>query len=78
MRAGETTGRLSRELPALAFGGWKIGKARPRPDTVAGVRARGKGSSVLHVLLPTARYPGPSGETDVKGDTPRCRILTQP
>lgn len=77
MHAGKIIGRLSRELSTLAFSRWKVGEIGSRIDIVACVRACGKGSSILHVLLFADRNPSSCGETNVKGNTQRCRIFTQ-
>ena len=76
-RAGKIIGRLSRELSTLAFSRWKVGEIGSRIDVVACVRARGKGSGILHVLLFADRNPSSRGETNVEGNTQRCGIFAQ-
>lgn len=76
-RAGKIIGRLSRELSTLAFRRWKVGEIGSGTDVMACVRACGKGSSVLHVLLFTDRDSSSCGEANVEGNTQRCRIFAQ-
>lgn len=75
--AGKIVGRLSRELSTLAFRRWKVGEIGSGIDVMACVRARGKGSSILHVLLFTDRDSSSCGEANVEGNTQRCRIFAQ-